>query len=85
MCKTWGFFLVAQDIVLSHCAKFQFIINFFWVSMYLVVFLPDYNSSFHQSNQHLTFLGKRNVSSIVLQPTDVYEVIEIISSLNDHL
>ena len=42
------------------------------------------NSSFHQSNQHFTFLGKRFVSSIVLQPIDVYEVIEIISSLNDH-
>ena len=42
------------------------------------------NSSFHQSNQHFTFLGKRNVSSIVLQPTDVYEIIEIISSLKDH-
>ena len=42
------------------------------------------NSSFHQSKQHFTFLGKRNVSSIVLQPTDVYEIIEIISSLKDH-
>ena len=30
--KTWGFFcLVAQDMVLSHCAKFQLIINFFRV------------------------------------------------------
>ena len=42
------------------------------------------NSSIHQSNQHFTFLGKRIVSSIVLQPTDVYEIIEIISSLKDH-
>ena len=42
------------------------------------------NSSFHQSNQRFTFLGKRNVSSIVLQLTDVYKVIEIIFSLNDH-
>ena len=42
------------------------------------------NSSFHQSKQHFTFLCKRNVSSIVLQPTDVYEIIEIISSLKDH-
>ena len=31
MCKTWGFFLVAQDMVLSHRAKFQLIINFFRV------------------------------------------------------
>ena len=30
------------------------------------------------------FLGKRNVSSIVLQPTDVYEIIEIIFSVKDH-
>ena len=28
MSKTWGFFLVAQDMVLSHRAKFQLIINF---------------------------------------------------------
>ena len=42
------------------------------------------NSSFHQSKQHFTFLGKRNISSIVLQPTDVYKIIEIISSLKDH-
>ena len=31
MSKTWGFFLVAQDMVLSHRAKFQLIINFLWV------------------------------------------------------
>ena len=31
MSKTWGFFLVAQDMVLSHRAKFQLIINFFQV------------------------------------------------------
>ena len=43
MSKTWGiFFLVAQDMVLSHRAKFQLIINFFRVSVYFVVFLPDY-------------------------------------------
>ena len=42
MSKTWGFFLVAQDMVLSHRAKFQLIIRFFRVSMYFVVFLPDY-------------------------------------------
>ena len=28
MSKTWGFFLVAQDMVLSHRAKFQLIITF---------------------------------------------------------
>ena len=37
-----------------------------------------------QSKIRLNFLGKRNMSSIVLQPTDAYEIIEIISSLNDH-
>ena len=31
MSKTWGFFLVAKDMILSHRAKFQFIINFFRV------------------------------------------------------
>ena len=31
MSKTWGFFLVAQDMVLSHRAKFQLIIKFFRV------------------------------------------------------
>ena len=31
MSKTWAFFLVAQDMVLSHRAKFQLIINFFRV------------------------------------------------------
>ena len=31
MSKTWGFFLVAQDMVLSHRAKFQLVINFFRV------------------------------------------------------
>ena len=31
MSKTWGFFLVAQDMVLSHHAKFQLILNFFRV------------------------------------------------------
>ena len=36
-------------------------------------------SSFYQSNNHFTFLGKRNVPSIVLLPTDVDKVIEIIS------
>ena len=40
--KHEDFFLVAQDMVLSHRAKFQLIINFFRVSMYFVVFLPDY-------------------------------------------
>ena len=38
----------------------------------------------HQSKQHFTLLGKRNVSSIVLQSTDFYEIIEIISPLKDH-
>ena len=33
-----------------------------------------------QSKNHLNFLGKRNLSSIVLQPTDAYE---IVFSLND--
>ena len=42
MSKTWGFFLVAQDMVLSHRAKFQLITNFFRVCMYFVVFLPNY-------------------------------------------
>ena len=36
-----------------------------------------------QSKNHLNFLGKRTLSSIVLQPTDAYEIVEIISSLND--
>ena len=31
MSKTWGFFFAAQDMVLSHRAKFQLIINFFRV------------------------------------------------------
>ena len=31
MSKTWGLFLVAQDMVLSHRAKFQLLINFFRV------------------------------------------------------
>ena len=37
-----------------------------------------------QSKNHLKFLGKHNLSSIVLQPTVAYEIVEIISSLNDH-
>ena len=37
-----------------------------------------------QNNNHFKFFGKRNPSSIVLQPTDGYEIVEIISSLNDH-
>ena len=37
-----------------------------------------------QSKNHLNFLGNRNLSSIVLQPTDAYEIVEIISSLSDH-
>ena len=38
-----------------------------------------------QNYNHFKFFGKRNPSSIiVLQPTDVYEIVEIISSLNDH-
>ena len=44
--KTWGFFLVAQDMALSHRAKFQLIMNFFRISMYFVVFLPDYSALF---------------------------------------
>ena len=31
MSKTWGFFFVAQDMVLSHRAKFMLIENFFRV------------------------------------------------------
>ena len=31
MSKTWGFFLLAQDMILSHRAKLQLIINFFRV------------------------------------------------------
>ena len=42
MSKTLGVFLVAQDMVLSHRAKIQLIINFFRVRMYFVVFQPDY-------------------------------------------
>ena len=42
MSKTWGSFLVTQDMVLSHRTKFQLIINFFRLCMYFVVFLPDY-------------------------------------------
>ena len=41
-----GIFLVAQDMVLSHRAKFQLIMNFFRVSKYFVVFLPDYKVFF---------------------------------------
>ena len=37
-----------------------------------------------QNYNHFKFFGKHNPSSIVLQPTDVYEIVEIISSLNDH-
>ena len=37
-----------------------------------------------QNYNHFKFFGKRNPSSIVLQPTDVYEIVEIISCLNDH-
>ena len=37
-----------------------------------------------QNYNHFKFFGKRNPSSIVLQPIDVYEIVEIISSLNDH-
>ena len=37
-----------------------------------------------QNYNHFKFFGKRNPSSIVLQRTDVYEVVETISSLNDH-
>ena len=37
-----------------------------------------------QSKSHLNILGKRNLSFIVLQPTDAHEIVEIISSLNDH-
>ena len=42
MSKTWGFFLVAENMVLSHRAKFQLILNFFLDCMYFVAFLPDY-------------------------------------------
>ena len=67
----------------------MFCVLHFWASVHFVkigekLAAHSRNSSFHQSKQHFTFLGKRNVSSIVLQPTDVYEIIEIISSLNDH-
>ena len=37
-----------------------------------------------QNYNHFKFVGKRNPSSIVLQPTDVYEIVKIISSLSDH-
>ena len=37
-----------------------------------------------QNYSHFKFFGKHNLSSIVLQPTDVYEIVEIIFSLNDH-
>ena len=40
--------------------------------------LPDV-----KDKTYLKFLGKRNLSSIVIQPTDEYEVIQIISSLNN--
>ena len=39
--QNMGIFLVAQDMALSHRAKFQLIINFLRVLMYFVVFLPD--------------------------------------------
>ena len=40
--------------------------------------LPDV-----KDKTYLKFLGKQNLSSIVIQPTDEYEVIQIISSLNN--
>ena len=40
MSKTWGFFLVAQDIVLSNRAKFQLIINFFRVKAISTELIP---------------------------------------------
>ena len=40
MSKTWGCFLVAQDMVLSYHAKFQ-LINFFWVKAISTGLLGD--------------------------------------------
>ena len=40
--------------------------------------LPDV-----KDKSYLKFLGKRNLSSLVIIPTDEYEVIQIISSLNN--
>ena len=45
MSKTWGFFLVAQDMVLSHRAKFQLIINFFRVKAISTGLLGHINRS----------------------------------------
>ena len=57
MSKIWGFFLVAQDMVLSHRAKFQLIINFFRVSMYFVVFLPDLPCM--EESEHVTVIPRK--------------------------
>ena len=43
MSKTWGFFLVAQDMVLSHRAIFQ-LINFFRVKAISTGLLPAQTS-----------------------------------------
>ena len=48
MSKTWGFFLVAQDMVLSHHAKFQLIINFFRVKAISTGLLPLKTYIFYQ-------------------------------------
>ena len=56
-----GIFLVAQDMDLSHRAKFQ-LINFFRLSIYFVVFLPHYRQWEHKAscihyNQYLNCRG----------------------------
>ena len=56
------FFLVAQDMILSHRAKFQLIINFFRVSMYFVVFLPDHSQSF----PHVDFVSFKDRHTVIM-------------------
>ena len=79
MSKTWGFFLVTQDMVLSHRAKFQLIINFFRVKasftgprlfgedlffcLHLISAKNRFNSIF---DEDLFFVGLHSISATKL-------------------
>ena len=66
MSKIWGFFLVAQDMVLSHRAKFQLIINIFQSVCILSYFYRTRSVSEEKTHQFDLFDWLSNLKNLAI-------------------
>ena len=66
MSKIWGLFLVAQDMVLSHRAKFQLIINIFRSVCILSYFYRTRSVSEEKTHQFDLFDWLSNLKNLAI-------------------